>query len=236
MESPTENSRDALLPSLDATVAPDRTWSEDVIERMRKGDADSGRRLFDAYAPALRRYARVRLWSTLRTVAESEDIVQTAFLTTWANRGGLTYQGPGKLLAYLRRCAENHIWEITRELARRPRSLGSATGSNLGLAAGTGDPGTAAERAELEHILDEAASTLPERQRQVLLLRYYLGGSWQEVAAELGISTHAAEQLFQRARLGMLRMAEPRLRGWLDATGDGPTRNSNRSDDSRPSA
>lgn len=213
-----------LKDSLDGTAGPHRTWSEDVVEKLRQGDADSGRRLFDAYAPALRRYARVRLWTALRDVADSEDVVQAAFLTTWTNRASLTYQGPGRLLAYLRACAENHIREVTRELARRPALLGSSAGSNLGLQAGSGDPGDAAERAELEHILDEAASTLPERQRDVLLLRYYLGGSWDEVASELGIGTHAAEQLFQRAKLAWLRAAEPRLRAWRDGAQGNPER------------
>jgi RNA polymerase sigma-70 factor (ECF subfamily) len=66
-------------------------------------------------------------------------------------------------------------------------------------AAGTGSPEHHLVAVELKHAIDRAVRTLPERQRQVFLLREQLGLSIQESADTLGCSTNSIKQHHFRA-------------------------------------
>ena len=66
-------------------------------------------------------------------------------------------------------------------------------------AAGIGGPEHSLVAGELKHAIDQAVRTLPERQRQVFLLREQLGLSIQESAATLGCSTNSIKQHHFRA-------------------------------------
>lgn len=66
-------------------------------------------------------------------------------------------------------------------------------------AAGTGNPENRLIAGELRHAIDRAVATLPERQRQVFLLREQLGLSIQESAETLGCSANSIKQHHFRA-------------------------------------
>lgn len=62
------------------------------------------------------------------------------------------------------------------------------------------DPSLRAEAAVLRHHIDRAIRALPERLRQVVVLRDLHDLSHSEIAAELGITTSAAKVRLHRAR------------------------------------
>lgn len=132
----------------------------------------------------------VRLASLLLDdVASSEEVVQDAFVEVWSRGPGL--RDPERLPAYLRSAVLNGARSQLRRRRVRRRHLRSV------------GPTRSAEPAEAEAMaadpdgqLLRALRGLPDRQRAVLALRYYLDLPETEIAATLGISpgsvkTHA---------------------------------------------
>jgi RNA polymerase sigma factor (sigma-70 family) len=161
----------------------------------------------------------VRLASLLvDDVGTCEEIVQEAFVRVW-QRGGGAMRDPGKLPAYLRSAVLNGARSHMRKVVVRRRHLASVPppgdgpegsggsggsggpgGGRSGAPAGVSDPVDGPEvgalAADETRLVLAALRTLPERQREVLALRYYLDLSEAEIAATLGISagsvkTHA---------------------------------------------
>lgn len=66
-------------------------------------------------------------------------------------------------------------------------------------AAGTGSPERGVVAGQLKQVIEQAVGTLPERQRQVFLLREQLGLSIQETAETLGVSANSIKQHHFRA-------------------------------------
>jgi len=68
-----------------------------------------------------------------------------------------------------------------------------------------------AENADLQRLLTEAIEALPQKYREVVILRYEGELTFAEIAETLGIPENSAKTLFQRAK-GMLRIG---LRDWV---------------------
>jgi len=119
-------------------------------------------------------------------VGTCEELVQDAFIRVW--RRGPVLRAADRLPAYLRSAVLNGARSHLRRSATARRHLqplpNLAQGQGPQPLAGDGDRILAALR------------SLPERQREVLALRYYLDLSEIEIATTLGISagsvkTHA---------------------------------------------
>jgi RNA polymerase sigma-70 factor (sigma-E family) len=106
----------------------------------------------------------------------AEDAVQTAFakaFRSWRRISGM--EAPE---AYLRRMTINEVLN-DRRLARRRHEVTSAEPPDL-ISAGSSDGASAHDE------MWRALSTLPPRQRAVLVLRYYEDLSEQQIADALG--------------------------------------------------
>ncbi len=151
------------------------------------------RTLEELYAAHHRRLLRLATL-LLGDAAQGEDVVQDVFVTLHRrerrSRGGLAeIEDP---LAYLHRSVVN-----TAHSARRRRGLARRHGE------GAADPlvpayAEAADapllaRVRRRRVLD-AVAALPRRQREVVVLRYYLDLSEREIAETLGISTGSVKQ------------------------------------------
>jgi len=140
--------------------------------------------LYRVHAAGLRRVASL-LVDDRET---AEDVVQDAFVRL--HRRWLLLRDPDKALAYLRTSVVNG----SRSRLRRRR-----TERGFVPAASEDHPSaehTVLRTAELRAVSDGLAA-LPRRQREVLVLRYYLDLSEAEIAGSLGISrgsvkSHAA--------------------------------------------
>jgi len=134
----------------------------------------------------------VRLVSLLLDdVGTCEEVVQEAFVSVW--RRGPALRDPDRLPAYLRSAALNGARSHLRRTSVRRRHLQALPA-----------PAPAAEASVLSGDPDgqvlSALRALPDRQRAVLALRYYLDLSEAEIARTLGISagsvkTHASRGL-----------------------------------------
>jgi RNA polymerase sigma-70 factor (sigma-E family) len=125
----------------------------------------------------------VRLASILvDDVATCEELVQDAFVAVLRRSGG--WADPDRAPAYLRSAVLNGARSHMRKQQVRRRWLRSVEPP------GTSPPadGPALVGAETQLVLS-ALRALPDRQREVLALRFYLDLSEAEIAATLGIST-----------------------------------------------
>jgi RNA polymerase sigma-70 factor (sigma-E family) len=128
----------------------------------------------------------------------AEDVVQEAFCGLYRRWRSLT--DTGKALAYVRSSVINGCRSVLR---RRGRQASDPAGP-------AGPPGESAEATALtseEHreVL-AAVRRLPDRQREVLVLRFYLDLDEQEIAAALRISRGAVKSTTSRgiAALGRI--------------------------------
>jgi RNA polymerase sigma-70 factor (sigma-E family) len=138
--------------------------------------------------------------------AAAEDIVQDAFLGLY--RRWDRVPGMAAPLAYLRVSVMNGCRTALRRRSRLGLWSGAGFGGDLDEAARTGPGASAglAESAEASVLLGEeqrlvaaALRKLPRRQREAVVLRYYLDLSIEETAQVMGISLGTVKSATHRA-------------------------------------
>lgn len=142
----------------------------------------------------------------VRDVGTAEEIVQDAFVAMHGRWSRL--RDPDKALAYLRQAVVNrsrsalrHRKVVDRHLVREsalpPTTVPDASGGAL-------------DQARRDAVLD-AMRQLPQRQREVLALRYYLDLSEADIAAALGISTGAVKSHASRGAAALRALLSTHL-------------------------
>ena len=124
----------------------------------------------------------------VRDVETAEDVVQDSFVSMHGRWRSL--REPEKGLAYLRQTVVNRSRSVLRHRGVRARYVPPSTRN----APGADEHALTSER---RGAVLEAMRNLPDRQREVLALRYYLDLSEADIAEALGISrgsvkTHAS--------------------------------------------
>jgi RNA polymerase sigma-70 factor (sigma-E family) len=161
---------------------------ETLVGGQRGRFVDSARRDADEALIALytaHYRSLVRLSALLlRDVAAAEDVVQDAFVAM--HKSWRSLRDPDKALAYLRQSVVNRSRSRLRHLKVVERKAPAPM-----------PPGASAEHgafAALERTSVIAAlRELPDRQREVLVLRYYGDLSEAQIADAMGISTGAVK-------------------------------------------
>jgi RNA polymerase sigma-70 factor (sigma-E family) len=167
--------------------------------RRERGSKDEARAsvaaLFDVYY--------VELVATARFLVDdretAEDVVMEAFLSL--HRHWASLRNPNEAHRYLRSSVLNGSRSQLRKRIVRRRHEGPEPAMQASLE----DVATAGT----EHItLVEALRALPSRQREVLVLRYYLGMQEAEVAGQLGIATGSVKQHSSRGLAALAHVLE----------------------------
>ena len=121
----------------------------------------------------------------------AEDVVQEAFLGLFRGLGRLS--DPGRAMAYLRVSVLNGCRSVLRA-RKRARLRGEAADYPAVWSAES-----AVLAGEERREVLAAVARLPRRQREVLVLRYFLGLSDSEIAADLGVSRGTVVSTASRA-------------------------------------
>jgi RNA polymerase sigma-70 factor (sigma-E family) len=149
-------------------------------------------RLYQAHALTLVRMARL----LLRDQASAEDVVQDAFLGLYRALPRLC--DPEDVLPYLRAAVINRSRSVLRSrqraLLRRVQHEPPASSAE-----------SAAMLGEDRRAVLAAMARLPRRAREVLVLRYYLGLSDQEIAAALRVSRGTVSSTVSRGLAALAR-------------------------------
>jgi RNA polymerase sigma-70 factor (sigma-E family) len=149
-------------------------------------------RLYQAHALDLVRMARL----LLRDQPSAEDVVQDAFLGLYRALPRLC--DPEDVLPYLRAAVINRSRSVLRSrqraLLRRVQHEPPASSAE-----------SAAMLGEDRRAVLAAVDRLPRRAREVLVLRYYLGLSDQEIAAALNVSRGTVSSTASRGLAALAR-------------------------------
>jgi RNA polymerase sigma-70 factor (sigma-E family) len=185
----------------DATVHPGRVSGRETQPGPPPPGADTSvTALYQAHALGLIRFAYLLLGER----QAAEDVVQEAFAGLYRRWAKLS--DPGRALAYVRSSVLNGC---RSQLRRHGRPVAGVTAS--GLADGT-LPVVSAESAvlsaEQRRLVLHALQQLPPRQREVLVLRFYLDLSEPEIAAAMGIGPSTVRSTAHRALGAMGRLLE----------------------------
>jgi RNA polymerase sigma-70 factor (sigma-E family) len=149
----------------------------------RAGRWDADEAVEQLYAAHYRRLVRLSVL-LVGDVGTAEEVVQDSFVAMHGRWRSL--REPDKGLAYLRQTVVNRSRSVLRHRGVRARHLPTSLPDLPGADA---DVLVTERRAEIL----EALRALPDRQREVLALRYYLDLSEAEIAEALGISRGAVK-------------------------------------------
>jgi RNA polymerase sigma-70 factor (sigma-E family) len=128
--------------------------------------------------------------------SRAEDIVQEALIGLHRRWGGL--EDPTHATAYLRRSVVNGVRSAQRHSTVAERHLRAEAGDPTLPQVAAGADVAALARDQRALLLD-AVAALPQRQREVLTLRYWSDLSEAEIADTLGISTGSVKTHAHRA-------------------------------------
>jgi RNA polymerase sigma-70 factor (ECF subfamily) len=177
-----------------------RSMSEpEIAERLLARDEGTLRRVIREYGGAVFAMAK-------RVVADpalAEEVAQDAFVVLWRRPGAFDPER-GTLLAFLLGVTRNKAVD----LVRKEESSRRTTASLLAEAEAASKPGAANEEmveAERRQDVKSALSRLSEVQREAIVLAYFGGRTYREVAVELGIPEGTAKT---RLRDGLNRLRE----------------------------
>jgi len=160
-----------------------------AVVRARNGDQDALRFLYVRYAPTVRRY----ITGLLGSPEEAEDVTQTVFLKLLTKLDRYEPRGV-RFDAWLLRVARNVAFDEVRR--RRPIPAGEMIEENAVLRPDERD--SSARRS-----IKEALASLPQAQREVVVLRHFLGLSCGEIAERLDRTEAAVHNLHHRGRANL---------------------------------
>lgn len=172
----------------------DDDLSDEQLMLLVKGDnAEAFEALFHRHKRPLLGY----LWRTSGGRNEAEDLLQDVFLQVWRARA--TWEPVAKLTTWLytiaRNACTNRLVRAGRErvrLDRLARAWRPATPSD--------GPHVRLQAEETEAAIRGAVAHLPERQREVLLLREVSGLGYAEIAGVTGWPMGTVKTELHRAR------------------------------------
>jgi len=188
--------------------------TRNLVNRALEQDRDAIDLLFQRYRDRLRTALRKLIGPKYRVLmADSEDATQDAILSALRRLHQFEYRGDGSFLAWLLKGAEYEIIRRIRALETKKRS---AEGGVLDLEDGRAEmiptreatPSQVHDETELSERIREALQELPDREREIIVLRRYLELDTQEICAEMGLPTEGAVR-------ALLSRAQARLAGLL---------------------
>lgn len=188
--------------------------TRNLVDRALQQDRDAIDLLFARYRDRLRSALRKLVGPRYRNLlADSEDATQDAILSALKRLHQFEYRGDGSFLAWLLKGAEYEILRRIRGLEAQKRS---APGGLVPidddvaqrLPGGLPTASQVHDEQELSERIRAALQQLPDREREIIVLKRYLDLDTEEICAELGLPTEGAVR-------ALLSRAQARLSGLL---------------------
>ncbi|MCB2114870.1 MAG: sigma-70 family RNA polymerase sigma factor [Rhodobacteraceae bacterium] len=174
--------------------------ASEAMDALMRGDRLALSRLIALYGPGIRAFAAHQLGDA----SEAEDIAQEVFLRVWSEARRYD-PARGAVSTWIWRIAANLCTDRRRRRAvRRFLGLEAVPEAALPDDAMPGAERIVAGREQMRQ-LGPALAALPDRQREALLMRTAGELATAEIAAAMGLSPGAVEQLLVRARAGLRR-------------------------------
>ena len=184
--------------------------TDHLLEAVRRGDSAARGQLLERHRPKLRRMVAVRIDRRLAARVDPSDVVQEAMALAAARLDEYVRDRPLPFYPWLRRIVSDRLADASRRhLHAGRRSVGREEPPGLPgesvvalaerlLAANSG-PSARLRRREQRDRVRAALEVLPERDRDVLVLRYLEDLSTAEAAAVMGVREGAVKMQLLRA-------------------------------------
>lgn len=156
----------------------------ELLERVRRGDAEAAESLVRHFEPAIRRVVRLRLANLpLQSVVESMDVCQSVMASFFVrmNLGQYELDSPNQLVALLATMARSKLAEQSRhEMAQKRdrRRLDRSDDAATNVESGAPSPSRVVQAREL---LDQVNDRLTDEERELATLRSE-GNDWNSIA------------------------------------------------------
>jgi len=178
----------------------------ELVSLAQKGDYEA----FDALVSRHEKRLYLHAMKILQNREDAEDVTQIAFINAMEHLS--QFRREASFSTWITRIATNTALKVLRKRnGLESVSLNEATEENEEgliphpeyIADWRGDPLKIVEGRELQRILDEAISHLPEKQRLVFVLRDVMEMTIEETRNALGISAANVKVRLLRARLAL---------------------------------
>lgn len=186
----------------------------ELLRRVREGDGEAFRSLFDRHLADLEGRVRHLVPANLRRKVSVSDVVQETRITAYSRCGEFDPRGAGALRGWLLRIAELKAREALRRhggTAKRAAGREVTRGGRPATEDFPADAGTPSEHAmaaETRLAVRRALDALPEDYREVLRLTRFEGLSLGQAAGRMGRSREAVKKLHGRAMVRLARLLE----------------------------
>lgn len=170
-----------------------------LISRVRKGEVEAFRELYELYAKKILNYA----YRMTRSKEEAEDVTQETFILAYQHLASL--KEPGKFQSWLFRIAQNNIYQKYRARTPHLESIDTVVEEHTQESRKAVSPDKSPEERllskELEARVQQAIDQLPEKYKQVFVLSAVQRLSYQDIAAIVGRSLPSVKSDIHRARV-----------------------------------
>ncbi len=178
------------------------TQDKAIFERVKQGDENALKMLFDMYYNPLCQYAN----TMLRDSAAAEDVVQQIFTNLWVQRSKIGIDEA--LKPYLYSAVRNATYNVfkhhkVRQVHHDYMNAASANQSP--------DGSEVLEAVELQQRITAAIEELPPQCRLIFSKSRFESLSYKEIADEMGLSVKTIENQMGKA----LRLMRESLRDYL---------------------
>jgi RNA polymerase sigma-70 factor, ECF subfamily len=177
---------------------PDPT--EDLIQAAKAGDREAWGQLDGKVRAQLGLFLRSRIPDTTRARFDTDDVLQSAFLSAFEELDSYSFAGPGSFDAWLRKILLNRLHDrVGSEQAAKRGIHREAQGQASQLPASSGTPSELADNAERKAKLVEALAALPEDLRQVSTLHFFDGLTFTQIAERTQRTPPAVSRMVAKA-------------------------------------
>jgi RNA polymerase sigma-70 factor, ECF subfamily len=183
----------------DTTEVPD-----ELVAAAMAGDRQAVGRLLTIIRPLVVRYCRARLGAPDRSSASADDVAQEVCLAVLTALPGYRVQGK-PFLAFVYGIAAHKVIDAHRASARNRSEPVAEVPDAMEVSDG---PEQRTLRLELSGEMGRLLEQLPDKQREILVLRVVVGLSAEETAEAVG-STPGAVRVAQHRALARLRKSMP---------------------------
>jgi RNA polymerase sigma-70 factor (ECF subfamily) len=168
-----------------SAAATAELWDLEIIDRVRAGDHNAFEVLVRRYNQRMFRAAR----AITRTDVDAEDVLQQAWLDVFRNLG--QFRGDASFATWATRIAVNEAIALTRKrpIVAEVVDEASSVAPDADLA-----------RAQVGALLEACLASIPQGNREVMVLRDVLELDTAETAACLGLTEEAVRVRLHRAR------------------------------------
>ena len=171
---------------------------QELIDLLKKGDADAFEKVFKTYFKNLHAYALY----ILKNSESAREVIQQVFYKIWEKRISLNIHTSMK--AYLYKSVYNECMLQLKKEKNKEAYLSYILKQDTNkLAQGTSEK---IETTDLEIRLQKALNELPEQCRTIFQLNRFEGLKYHEVASQMGLSLKTIENQMGKA-LKRLRIA-----------------------------